>query len=203
MIDTSFLMSADDVIHVSASDFYAWKNVVISGNAGAVAMLGSYNLGLNSGNIQGSTVDGVFVARASRGDRSDNWARQAGIVDTMSCMERPLALKKIAVKNLVVAGLGADSGGKQLQQVDRLFSISANNRDKSGADNNCYAGDKTASQPDFDITLDNFDVKENQGNDWQSDSNQCNYVCSGAQCTWSVTLIGKDLESQKGKMCPW
>ena len=62
-IDTSFLMSADDVIHVSASDFSAWKNVLITGNAGAAVMLGSYNMGLNDPKIERATVDGVFIAK--------------------------------------------------------------------------------------------------------------------------------------------
>lgn len=57
-------------------------------------------------------------------------------------------------------------------------------------------------QPVFDITLEDFYVKENNLVDWQWDSNQCNYISSGKP-SWSVTLKGSDLESQKGKMCPF
>ena len=44
--------------------------------------------------------------------------------------------------------------------------------------------------------------KEKNLVDWQWDSNQCNYIASGKP-SWSVTLKGSDLESQKGKMCPF
>ncbi len=194
-------MSADDVIHVSASDFSAWKNVVITGNAGAAVMLGSYNMGLNDPTIERATVDGVFIARASRGNRNDDWAHEVGLVDTMSCMENgPLELKGVTVRNLAVAGLGSDSNSHQLQQVDRLFSISANAAQANGA-NFCWANGGSV-QPVFDITLEDFYVKENNLVDWQWDSNQCNYIASGKP-SWSVTLKGSDLESQKGKMCPF
>ena len=50
--------------------------------------------------------------------------------------------------------------------------------------------------------VEDFYVKEKNLVDWQWDSNQCNYVSSGKP-SWSVTLKGSDLESQKGKMCPF
>ena len=50
--------------------------------------------------------------------------------------------------------------------------------------------------------VEDFYVKENNLVDWQWDSNQCNYISSGKP-SWSVTLKGSDLESQKGKMCPF
>ena len=64
------------------------------------------------------------------------------------------------------------------------------------------SGVKKQGEPLVDITLEDFYVKENNLVDWQWDSNQCNYIASGKP-SWSVTLKGSDLESQKGKMCPF
>ena len=97
--------------------------------------------------------------------------------------------------------VGPYSSGKQIQQVDRLFSISANTAQATGSTNFCWANGGSV-QPVFDITLEDFYVKEKNLVDWQWDSNQCNYVSSGKP-SWSVTLKGSDLESQKGKMCPF
>ena len=60
----------------------------------------------------------------------------------------------------------------------------------------CYAVVESRS------VIEDFYVKENNLVDWQWDSNQCNYISSGKP-SWSVTLKGSDLESQKGKMCPF
>ena len=132
-VDTNFIMSADDVIHVSATGFYAWKNVAISGSAGSVVMLGSYNKGLVDEKITHAVVDGLFIPMAKKTRDSANgcvdvgcFGHRTGIVGTITCGDGsavpgvgPLDITA-TVENVVVAGLDKDENGEQIQQINRL-----------------------------------------------------------------------------------
>ena len=177
-IDTSYLQSADDVIHVSASNFNAYKNVVSTGSAGAAVILGSYNLGLNEQKIEDANVNGVFVARAMRlmnGKKSD-FGKAIGLVDTMTCMPMVTLEVSAHVDNLVFANLGPDDSGSPVQQLDRWYSIQA--LEDGGP--SCSCKDCKNYTPKFDISL----------KDWNPDgkANDQSKVCYAKGANWKIDV---------------
>ena len=95
------------------------------------------------------------------------------------------------VENVVVAGLGSDDSGRQIQQIDRLFSIMAGGWVGDGV------GD-VKNTPMFHLTFKNWDLG---GNGVWSPSEMCNY---GQSRDWKLSLKGKDLNDNydKNNMCP-
>ena len=109
-----------------------------------------------------------------------------GIIGTLTCMTSgPLELKNVVVKNLVVAGLGPDENGEQLQQIDRLFSITSygGNGPSCGDDGQDW---KDLPAPKFDVTLQDFYLS---GNGYAAPSEECNYVHNG-KGDWKIKLVG-------------
>ena len=173
------LQSADDVIHVAASNFNAYKNVVSTGSAGAAVILGSYNEGLNEAKIEEANVNGVFVARAMRtmnGD-DDDFGKAIGLVDTMTCMPCGTLDLSAHVDNLVMANLGADDYSNPVQQLDRWYSIQAFG---TGGPSCGCEGDNQI--PKFDIHL----------NDWNLDiwggPNDQSKQCYAKGADWHIDV---------------
>ena len=189
-------------MHVSASGFYAWRNVLISGSGGNAINLDSYNDGLNWDTIEDVTITGVFIPRAARMSKFNDqgYDTAMGIVGTLTCMTSgPLELKNVVVENLVVAGLGPDKNGVQLQQIDRLFSITSfgGNGPSCGDDGQDW---KDLPAPKFDVTLRDWYMS---GNGYAAWSEECNKV-HNFQGEWNIQLHGDELRKsyRDDKPCP-
>ena len=215
-------MSADDVIHVSASHFRAWKNVVISGSAGSVVMLGSYNAGLLDEKITDAVVDGLFIPMAKKTRDSANtcdevpsldknkasscFGHRTGIIGTISCMNfGPLDLSA-QVKDVVVAGLGPDENGDQIIQLNRLYSIMADSYETyqyvCGAPDPSYVPASQLPAPKFNLKLGPFYLS---GNGVYDASNECNWVNNG-KGDWNIEFdnTGEDLKGALANpACPY
>jgi hypothetical protein len=139
-------------------------------------------------------VKDLFIARAARTSKvADDPDSSMGIVGSDTDIRNdgwPLDLTA-TVENVVVAGLGADDSGRQIQQIDRLFSIMAGGWVSDGV------GD-VKNTPMFHLTFKNWDLG---GNGVWSPSEMCNY---GQPRDWKLKLEGKELNDNydKNNMCP-
>ena len=99
---------------------------------------------------------------------------------------------------MVVAGLASDENKEQLQQIDRLFSISAYGKGGPSCDSSDDLDNLPA--PTFDITLQDWYMS---GNAAYAPSEECNYVNKG-KGNWKIKLVGDELKDSfdKNNPCP-
>ena len=119
-------------------------------------------------------------------------------------MENGALYMEATVNNLVVAGLGIYDNGEQVQEINRLFSITAND----AAHGNGYCGKGDLAQPPkpyMDLNFYDWYVlgDDKLGSYWEFPSNQCNYLCSGSakDCTWFVELDGNKGQCSGTDLC--
>ena len=123
------------------------------------------------------------------------------LVSTVTCMDgggssASLTLNNVVVKNLIVAGLGPDENDKQLQQIDRLFAITA----WGGDGPSCGGGDadpNTLKAPTFHISLEDWTID----NGYAAKSEQCNYV-NNHKGDWQIKLVGAELKGSYDEKNP-
>lgn len=95
----------DNNIKVAAGDTVRKHSTVLQGNAGCAINLGAYGMG----DINNSTVDGVYVHRSLyyRSDTSNGCGGNGGLICTQSCGRNTRGLVNATVSNVDVADLSS------------------------------------------------------------------------------------------------
>ncbi len=123
-ITWSYLMAADDLIKVSASNSRYVHNTLIHGNTGSAILLGNFGSGLINGGVQHATIDGVYAHYFFHNTADDQQGEGAktGVVGAQTCVYGgTLNFEDIQVSRVMIPNLGSD----QLNRVNRAVALGA------------------------------------------------------------------------------
>lgn len=133
-VGSSWILSADDAIKISAENQRFKNMTVLQGNAGGVVNIGSY--GYNYGTA-GSSVDGVYVPRIIQGgadgqniaDPVNGGGGATGVIQTLTCPIKNLKgdnqnVTDVSINDFTIAALGGDTeSGAGVNSYNRPFSL--------------------------------------------------------------------------------